>query len=602
MANYFISNTWGNDANSGLSFDLALKTLKQASALTLAAGDKLWIAADVNETNSTTITIGQNGTKNNYISFIGSPRPAISLTGDFTNGNSTLANINTTITEALHLSRDIIGPDGATYMIGRVISTSSVQLNRVYAGATATGVAFTVNKDEYYDTFNAINDSAWTHKKSDWFALGNGQPIFQVSSNLVVLTGISRTWLEFQNLRLKTWYASGSGGTFSTTSANNWRVKNVVVDDLNNAWPMYYNGPTTSITESCVLNIRTSGCALGAMIEVTFKRCFFYCATNTGTINNAVSTIDFIDCGGYNILTALSGYASYPVVRILGSDIGTTAATLAGGVTGNHRLRVKKSFYNGTEQQFLMSIGTITKNVGDSNVTLPSGVDSCIEIFSNLQSGNYTGYRNNNGGSIGYAAPVKLQAQEIYLPTGTHTLSLAINSQINNLTDQQCWIEAQLPTGAMFSTSNSPIPIRSTNSDWSNITSITFTLTSAGWVKLNVYFTFYDASNKVFILLKYRSQYMKCRWSDAEPIWELPVTIPATSNVLPAETAYGYIDAPQAGAFDLAAYEASRNDALDPQKLLLNYNPKNRGAVVSGLATVGGGSSVIGSSIIKGVI
>jgi hypothetical protein len=82
-----------------------------------------------------------------------------------------------------HGSRLITAPDGSVYFITNVTDTNTIVIDRPYAGSTVTGVsgAATIHADEDYAEAQAIDDTGWTIKKSDWNA--DGDDLFSLNGN-----------------------------------------------------------------------------------------------------------------------------------------------------------------------------------------------------------------------------------------------------------------------------------------------------------------------------------------------------------------------------------------------------------------------------------
>ena len=63
---------------------------------------------------------------------MGQPRPSRAATGDFTNGSTTVSNVNLSLTERGQVSRFITGPDGKPYMVTKIPDASTLVIDREY--------------------------------------------------------------------------------------------------------------------------------------------------------------------------------------------------------------------------------------------------------------------------------------------------------------------------------------------------------------------------------------------------------------------------------------------------------------------------------------
>ena len=71
-----------------------------------------------------------------------------------------------------------------------------------YAGTTVTG-ALTIERDEDYDNFQLIDDSAWTIKKTDWNGDADDLPIVDFGASVYQLKGSAAYYWFFKNMYFK---------------------------------------------------------------------------------------------------------------------------------------------------------------------------------------------------------------------------------------------------------------------------------------------------------------------------------------------------------------------------------------------------------------
>jgi len=175
LANRFVDAGTGSDSDTGATFDLAWATLKHAiESGGLSAGDMIYGRPNHSEIPTADIVSNYSGSNAQPIRYISWPKGAFAITSaSWTNGSTTVDLVlPATLTEAGHEGRYVTAPDGEQYFITRIIDSNTFIIDSEYAGATVTltNGAASIIKDEHYDTAQAIDDSAWTIKKTDWDA------------------------------------------------------------------------------------------------------------------------------------------------------------------------------------------------------------------------------------------------------------------------------------------------------------------------------------------------------------------------------------------------------------------------------------------------
>ena len=153
MADYWVDSA-KSTGNNGSSPDLAFKYLRTTlsdSINTLQPGDRVWVRRTLNENQTTngTIVLGK-GRLNAPIQIIGWPRASRSGTANFTNGSTTVDGLSFTVTRGTTLARWLTCPEGNRYMIAHIAGSTSITLDRPYAGESATGASFTIAADDEY--------------------------------------------------------------------------------------------------------------------------------------------------------------------------------------------------------------------------------------------------------------------------------------------------------------------------------------------------------------------------------------------------------------------------------------------------------------------
>ena len=158
MANYYVDSNTGSNSDNGTTQALAWATLEYAMELgNLNAGDIVWIRRTHDE--DANIAAAYSGTANNPISYIGWPRAAIPDTtitsATWTNGSTTVdLVVGVTLSKAAHCGRYVTAPNGAIYLITRIIDTNTLIIDREYSGSTVTSTdgKFQIEADEDYST------------------------------------------------------------------------------------------------------------------------------------------------------------------------------------------------------------------------------------------------------------------------------------------------------------------------------------------------------------------------------------------------------------------------------------------------------------------
>lgn len=170
MADHFVDSANGNNANTGHTMDAAWATVQYAlQSGALVADDYVWVRRNVSEIPTANIIPAYDGTITQPIRVIGCPRASFSITSsDWTNGSTSVVIDDGNMARLQHQGRYITAPDNRQYLITRVVSTTIITIDREYIGSTVTNQPATIQADEDYALFNAIDDSAWTIKKSNW--------------------------------------------------------------------------------------------------------------------------------------------------------------------------------------------------------------------------------------------------------------------------------------------------------------------------------------------------------------------------------------------------------------------------------------------------
>jgi hypothetical protein len=231
MTNYFVDSANGSLSYDGTTMDSAFLTIEQAleSGL-LSAGDIVWVRRGHTEVPASDIGPSYDGQPSASISVIGWPRPAITtatITGaTWTNGSVTVSNITgLTITRIAHQGRYVTAPDGKRYLITDIVSSTSIKIDREYAGSTVSLAdgGFTILADEdWYDdmgTQYGFDDSTWTIKETAWDADAHDLPRIDFNDGNFNLTFNGDNNYTIKNLEFID-SADGNGIVYMTQSEN----------------------------------------------------------------------------------------------------------------------------------------------------------------------------------------------------------------------------------------------------------------------------------------------------------------------------------------------------------------------------------------------
>lgn len=179
MANKYVDTQLVTGLNDGTSFDNAWQSLKTALETARAAGDTIWIrrrSSFSSPSANITTPAASDGNASTPIRWIGWPRTTQAIAAStWTHGDTTVAVAGGGMSRGAHQGRWLVAPDGVHYLVTRVVSATSIVIDRPYVGATVTGAA-TFEADGDLAEAQAIDDSTWSVKKTDWNADANTLP------------------------------------------------------------------------------------------------------------------------------------------------------------------------------------------------------------------------------------------------------------------------------------------------------------------------------------------------------------------------------------------------------------------------------------------
>lgn len=254
MANWFIDYQSGNDTNNGQTMDTPWRTINYPLRTypKIAAGDYVWLRRGKLQNAASDVTRGLA----NWGNYSGWPRASFSLAeGTWTSGSSIVSSVSPASLSGVsgaHIARYIDAPDSRTYFVTRIGGTTKLYIDRPYLGESVSGVsgAATIQQDELYDTAQAIDDSAWTIKKSDWNADTDNMPC---------------------------WSGSYSYYFYLDQQAKD-RFRNLFLKKLGSSNLVYWTAAKQVVMIGCLL--RAKGyCTVSGMAVARLRNCVVYKAT-----------------------------------------------------------------------------------------------------------------------------------------------------------------------------------------------------------------------------------------------------------------------------------------------------------------------------------
>lgn len=508
MTDYFVDGINGSNSNNGLTMDSAWATTEYAmESGGLAAGDVVWIRRNVDESGDKTTyySPAYDGTPGSPLKFIGWPRTTTSLTSaDWTNGSTTVDNVvGATLSRSAHQARYITAPDGSQYLITEIIDSNTLKIEREYTGSTVTGTsgACTIQADSDYSTAQAIDDSAWTIKKSDWNGdsdtlpkIGFGTSSYRLDLNLDFNH-------EFRNIEFLD--SDNTSGIVRTVSSSITYFEGCLFKNTQSRRTLYLNSATLKrctvegdeayayagpYLEGCIL----TDCAIYSIYGyccVVGSHCEFYnvnlnvegSTTNPNGalyLSNIKSRAVCVDCKTGNGMFFQFGATGQKTGKIVAGSENHQK------VLGAHVLSYM--FGEITKTDVVAGSGDPYKRTG--------GADSVLECEFDTEA-----HVNE------YDAPVVFE-HEFEADTTSKTYRYYIQSE-GAISSGDLWLEAQYvdkydDTSEYFlktATATGAIAARSDASDWSQYLEITVQPATASKVRIKCKCLYYHATNIFYI-------------------------------------------------------------------------------------------------------
>lgn len=489
--NVFFDDT-ATGSGTGISTDDAYTSLDSLKS-GRSAGDRCWVRRTMFETISGAFATTNDGNSDNPIQVIGCPRAAKSTTGNFTNDSETVSGIaSADMSFYAHDGRTLIGPDGKEYWIDGITSTTEITLNKVYAGDTVSGGAFTIVADDYYDEFQAIDDSTWTTKISAWNSDSDAVGGWNNGTG-INWTCNSSNW-DFYNLRISTDSISApSFSSFNQSCKNMYFIKVAGNNAINQSTAKGFKASNCIWTSPGLSNNYLNGSE-----ELSFFRCS---VRNSGSsyiaIFASVANIYLNDCNFESTTNGMSIiYKQTPIVKNCKSDgpLFRTYSALPvstrffiedyNRVSGDHRIKYPTAGW------------AVSNDGSGADVNLRSGgADRVIDILFDI---NDVGRRIYPDASSINMAPLIFEHKIWQTSLSSKTYRYYVQSETDTLTASELWLEVEDVYGNITKSSNA-IVARASIGDWTNYIEVVLTQPVEGWVTLRMFCAKYSATNHRYI-------------------------------------------------------------------------------------------------------
>ena len=521
MANYFVSSADGDDTDDGATMDNgsgggvgAWATVEHAyEAGGLSAGDFVFTRPNHSEIPTSDIAPIYSGAAGSFITVLGWPKPAFSITSaTWTNGSTTVDLVlPATLTRTGHVGRMILAPNGFIYFITYIVDSNTFLIDRAYSGDNVSGVsgAATIAADPYYNMAQAIDDSSWTIKKTDWNANNPARPVVGFNDgNFQLFFDDTFNWL--QGFEVKD--SADAYGIIQINIASGMVLFGNIIKQTTNNSCLLNIARCNSLIEECIIEGSGSGSAqvgifasryIGGGGELVIKKTAIYNCGGRGIENSKLLFLDNVNIG---VEQANGDDEIRNIGLVLGKDVkldGTNGyvsnhVTYGGGtahfenyqkVLGNHRGFFRGGYY----QNVAVSGETPNKKVSDEVIKITpnvSGLEFIPEMayyvfedeWNNVPAGTYNiGYWifNDSGVTLNVSDP-KLN---IWLEV----------EYLAEYDDTSEYVHAKI-----YSTLQD-IADAANADDWDKLVTGNFTTAATSKIRAKVYFSKYLAATNVFI-------------------------------------------------------------------------------------------------------
>jgi hypothetical protein len=511
MANYYCDTGLGTGDNNGTTMDHAYRSIKTAFERGFASTDTLWVrrrSAFASATSSITIA-GQNG-DTALVRLIGWPRTTKAVTSsDWTNGSTGVVIDDADMSRG-HLGRFITAPDGKQYLITKVTDASNIVIDREYVGATVTNQTATIAADEDYTEAQAIDDSAWTIKKTAWNGDAHTLPTIDFESTAYQVVGTANhQGFSLRNLDMK----NGTGILAYFNGCPRLSVIGCLFSTSANNTLMYFRaGSTGFIRRSILVGSSSGGSQRPIAVEnthmVRVEDCALYNAGNSG-LYISISSVQLINVNiGVEDANDAYDIGTSGNCRLIGFDV------KLGGTNG----QVTVSYNRPPDLFQNLSIENFGKILG-ANRTYSNFAPNQVYTKVPVVAGSGDPYKRSGGaddvlqirciqtGSPGF----EMQAAEWRFWADTSSKSYRIYCQqvaMATLTAAQAFLEATYIDGYADATayhtarvvSDEEITVRSGVDDWDQYLEVTGIQPAvAGWVTIRLMVQWTDADGHLYV-------------------------------------------------------------------------------------------------------
>ncbi|MCP4650369.1 MAG: hypothetical protein GY853_09870 [PVC group bacterium] len=516
MADYFIDTELATGNDDGSTFDDAYQDMETALEYdSYSDGDNIWIRRRSGvESPTDEILINSNSTAGitNWIHCIGWPREENSGVATFINGSTEISSV-TEITPnwEQHVSRRIKNnSDDKWYLITNTSGTIFI-IDREFAGSDDASVNFTIEEDERYTQAQAIDDSTWTIKKTDWNADDDSPPLFDFGSTDHYMRIAAAYMWRFLSLHFK----GGNNSTynqFGIGSPSNIAFKNCLFEQSNSRACIFISSTQLRLfLDQCIF--RGSSPVSGTQTAIYATRnglivmndCAVYGMRAGLTIDGYVSNLNNVNVGveientGYDIVLGCQDLYWKDVKLGAGSIEIIDGIYYRGSINienYNKELGINKSFNcNGNLINVLVVEGS-----GDPEKR-SGGADEILAIRQNQSA--------SSSSTLFIGSMLEVFEHRYWADTSSRNYRYYVQADSMTITDSsEFFIEVEYTDQHENSIeyyqtkvrSDETITVRSGAADWSQYIEVTgIQPATTSWVIIRCYMGFYDADGVLYL-------------------------------------------------------------------------------------------------------
>lgn len=520
---YYVDVTNGNNANAGTDMTNAWKTFQYAMD-NMGGGNLCFFRQDDVHTFTSTDTYTLDGTFGQPTVIATWPRGEVSGKGDFTNGSISVSNSSISMSGVVHNYRELIGPDGRSYTIGKVDSTSTFKITPKYSGVTATSADFTISKDKLYDYAQSLGSGDGVTE--DWDSDASGVMHLDMGGSAYLYWNQAR-FMHMQNIRF----------THDGTAAYMFRI----------AYPMLhqYEGCSfESPDDNKVLIYMTYG-------GMAFKRCGFqgYTSYDSSSLifDHYGGTIDAEDCVFHEVgIRVCYPKGNNGTQRFYRCHFGFDGALYSRGFFIPYCYNFPEESFNfidctfeagsSTEiedSNFVSTVSLINTDVAGTFQKGQRYVSDVYDVYRfqegdtpvgggtvNLRDGGATelisiglggaassppARREYDGYSSRLSAPTVLR-HLFLLPSGTHEIKYYVQNRETALNSGLLWMELKTCSNTIWESGDrtitksvEPIAQRSDENDWTQYMSASGVLTASGLIEARIFTAIEGTTYHVYV-------------------------------------------------------------------------------------------------------